>query len=65
MSKQPKFHIYEDHAGECCWRLKSASGRIIAVSAESYSSKAGARRAVDTVIQTVIAIDYYGSGVPR
>lgn len=58
MSKQPKFHIYQDHAGECCWRLKSASGRIIAVSAESYSSKAGAKRAVNTVIDTVMAIVY-------
>ena len=65
MSKQPKFHIYQDHEDDWRWRLKSANGRIITDSAGGYTSKAGARRAVDTVIQTVLAIDYYGSEVPR
>ena len=64
MSKQPKFHIYQDHAGEWRWRLKSANGRIIADSAEGYTSKAGARRALDTVINTVLAIVYF-EGVPQ
>lgn len=34
-----KFHIYKDHQGEWRWRLKSANGKIIADSAEGYSSK--------------------------
>ena len=64
MSKQPKFHIYEDDEGDWRWRLKSANGRKISDSAEGYSSKAGARRAVDTVINTVLAIVYF-EGVPQ
>ena len=64
MSKQPKFHIYQDDEGDWRWRLKSANGRIIADGAEGYTSKAGARRAVDTVINTVLAIVYF-EGVPQ
>lgn len=64
MSKQPKFHIYEDDGGEWRWRLKAANGRIISDSAEGYTSKAGARRAVDTVVNTVLAIVYF-EGVPQ
>ena len=64
MNNQPKFHIYEDDGGEWRWRLKSANGRKIADSAEGYSSKAGARRAVDMVINTVLAIVYF-EGVPQ
>ena len=62
--KQPKFHIYQDQAGEWRWRLKAANGRKISDSAEGYSSKAGAKRAVDTVINTVLAIVYF-EGVPQ
>lgn len=64
MSKQPKFHIYEDREGDWRWRLVSANGRKISDSAEGYTSKAGARRAVDTVIATVMAIVANG-GVPQ
>lgn len=58
MSKQPKFHIYQDHEGDWRWRLGAANGRKIADSAEGYTSKAGAKRAVDTVIATVSAMGY-------
>lgn len=34
-----KFHIYKDHAGEFRWRLVAPNGRIVADSAEGYSSK--------------------------
>lgn len=64
MSKQLKFDIYEDDGGEWRWRLKAANGRKISDSAEGYTSKAGARRAVDTVINTVLAIVYF-EGVPQ
>lgn len=58
MIKQPKFDIYQDTAGEWRWRLKAANGRIIADGAEGYSSKAGARRAVDTVVDTMLRVAY-------
>lgn len=64
MSRQPKFHIYEDHEGDWRWRLKSAKGRIITDSAEGYTTKAGAKRAVDTVIAAVLTIVMIG-GVPQ
>lgn len=62
--KQPKFHIYRDQHHDWRWRLKSANGKIITDSAEGYSSKAGARRAVNMVINTVLAIVYF-EGVPQ
>lgn len=62
--KQPKFHIYQDTAGDWRWRLKAANGKIITDSAEGYTTKAGAKRAVDTVINTVLAIVYF-EGVPQ
>ena len=64
MSKQPKFDIYEDDGGEWRWRLKSANGKIITDSAEGYTTKAGAKRAVDTVIKAVLVIVYF-EGVPQ
>lgn len=60
MTKQPKFVIYEDDEGDWRWRLKSANGRIITDSAEGYTTKAGAKRAVDTVAATVLAIVMIG-----
>lgn len=64
MSKQPKFHIYQDAQGLWRWRLKAANGRIITRSTKGYNTEAGVRRDVDTVINTVLAIVYF-EGVPQ
>lgn len=64
MNKQPKFHIYRDQHHDWRWRLVAANGRKISDSAEGYTSKAGARRAVDTVIATVMAIAFNGKAWP-
>jgi len=45
----PHFEVYEDQAGEWRWRLVAANGRIVADSGEGYSSRSGARRAVENV----------------
>lgn len=57
MSKQPKFHIYEDQSGDWRWRLVAANGRIIADSAEGYTSKAGARRAANVMVNTIYEVE--------
>ncbi len=38
-----QFTIYTDARGEYRWRLKANNGRIVADSAEGYSSKQGAQ----------------------
>lgn len=45
----PHFDLFEDRADEFRWRLVSSNGRIIADSGEGYSSKSGARRAIESV----------------
>lgn len=45
--------VYEDGAGEWRWRLISTNGRIIADSAEGYDSASNARRAFETVRETL------------
>ena len=57
MSKQPKFDIYRDQHHDWRWRLVAANGRIIADSAEGYVSKAGARRAVDVMVNTIYDVE--------
>jgi uncharacterized protein len=43
-----KFELYKDRRGEFRWRLKAGNGEIVA-SGESYPTKAGARRGVESV----------------
>jgi len=43
------FEVYTDDAGEWRWRLLARNGRIIADSAEGYSSRISALNGVDTV----------------
>lgn len=45
----PHFDLFEDQSEEFRWRLVSSNGRIVADSGEGYSSKGGARRAIETV----------------
>lgn len=44
-----EFEVYEDDAGEYRWRLQSGNTRIIADSAEGYTSKAGAEEGMANV----------------
>ncbi len=46
--KHPRFHVFEDKAGQWRWHLKAANGRIIA-QGESHTRKRDAERAVETV----------------
>ena len=43
------FEVYRDAENEWRWRLVARNGKIIADSAEGYSSKMSALNAVDTV----------------
>ena len=45
----PHFELYEDRAGEYRWRMIASNGRIVADSGEGYSSKSGARAAIENV----------------
>lgn len=47
----PHFEVFEDKANEWRWRMVASNGRIVADSGEGYSSKSGARRALENVQQ--------------
>lgn len=47
------FEVFEDAAGEYRWRLVHQNGRILGDSGEGYASRSNARRAIETVEQTV------------
>lgn len=40
-----RYQLFRDKAGKWRWRLLSSSGRKVAVSGESFASRANARRA--------------------
>lgn len=44
-----KFEIYRDNNDEWRWRLISSNGRIMADSGESYKSKQGVMKAINTI----------------
>ncbi len=56
--RQPRFQVYEDKAGQFRWRLLAANGLTIADSAEAYTRKPDAERAVNVAIQTVERIGH-------
>lgn len=47
------FEIYQDAAGEWRWRAKARNGRIVADSAESYTRRRSAKRAVRSFVAKV------------
>lgn len=47
--RQSKIEMFEDAGGEYRWRLIAPNGKVIADSAEGYSSPAAIRRAVTGV----------------
>jgi uncharacterized protein YegP (UPF0339 family) len=56
-SKMAVFELYIDKAGEYRWRLKAANKKIIADSAEGYSSRQNAQEAIDRVKAYVRGVD--------
>lgn len=48
-SGTPHFELYKDRANEYRWRMVASNGRIVADSGEGYSSKSGARKAIENV----------------
>jgi uncharacterized protein YegP (UPF0339 family) len=55
---QGTFEVYEDRAGEHRWRLRHDNGNIVADSGEGYASRAGVRRALETVRAGVPSAPY-------
>ena len=51
MAATCEFEVYEDNAGEFRWRLQDTNNRIIADSAEGYSSKQKCLDGIDDVRQ--------------
>jgi uncharacterized protein len=49
---KPKFQIYSDASGKYRWRLKDGDGEKVALSGDSFASKAEARRAAKLVKDT-------------
>ena len=47
--KTMTYYYYKDHKGEWRWRLKASNGRIIADSAEGYSSEEECKKDIDRV----------------
>lgn len=48
--RKPKLEKFEDAGGGFRWRLRATNGRIIADSAEAYSSASALNRAVASVL---------------
>lgn len=53
MAENDYTELYEDKAGEYRWRRKAGNHEIIAVSGESFYSKASASRSAKRVFPTV------------
>lgn len=52
-SNDAYFEFYEDKHGEYRWRLVAANGRIMADSAEGYTTEAHAKRAQERFVVLV------------
>jgi uncharacterized protein YegP (UPF0339 family) len=51
-----RFRVYQDAAGGWRWRLVAGNGRIVADSAEAYTRKGDATRALETVVADVLVM---------
>lgn len=51
--RSAEVRVYEDAAGEFRWRLVGRNGRILADSAEGYTSRFGAKRAARNLLRTI------------
>ena len=50
-TRQARFEVYEDSAGEYRWRGIAGNGEVIADSGEGYATKANAERARDRAVE--------------
>lgn len=55
-AKAAKFDVYPDASGQFRWRLIAANGRIVADSAESYTTRHGGHRGVLATIDAVESV---------
>jgi len=53
-----EYELYEDNSGDWRWRLVASNGRIIADSAEGYSSKGAAEDAIDRIRERAPEADH-------
>jgi uncharacterized protein YegP (UPF0339 family) len=53
-----KFQFFLDVREQWRWRLVATNGRILADSAEAYSTKGNVERAIETVVQGVSALEH-------
>lgn len=51
-----KIEMYEDSAREWRWRMRTPNGRIIADSAEGYSTKPGVRRSIANLARYLLDV---------
>lgn len=47
------FETYQDRAGKYRWRLKDATGRVVATG-EAYETKARARKGCEAVVRAAV-----------
>lgn len=52
MAASGTFEVFEDRAGGWRWRLVASNGEIIADSGESYRTKQGVKRGIESVKRT-------------
>lgn len=52
--KPAKFQLYQDKGKKWRWRVRSRNGRIIAASAQSFSSKRATIKAIKMVSATIV-----------
>jgi len=55
---QASFELYEDNAGEFRFRLRHDNGNVIADGGEGYTSRSGARTAIERIQEYVGPADY-------
>lgn len=53
MMGKARVEVYEDTAGEYRWSLLAANNAIVADSAEGYTTRHGAKRAAQRLLQIV------------
>lgn len=62
-ARKPHFEVFRDSRGDWRWRLVAGNGRVIADSGEGYASKFNAKRAINTFVDEIRAMDLSGAQV--
>lgn len=61
--RRAHFEIFRDSRGDWRWRLRAGNGRVIADSGEGYASRWNAKRAINTFVDEIRAMDLSGAQV--